>query len=142
MRIVCSGPAFREHERQNLQHLGILDKTINFYATDVQMAQLYHDAEMLVVPSYYEGFGMPILEAWVYNCPVVLSNASCLPEIAGDAGIYFDPYDAEEMSAKMSLMLDSPSRRKQQVELCQQRLADFSWEKCAGEHLAVYKSLI
>jgi glycosyltransferase involved in cell wall biosynthesis len=142
LKLVCSGTKFTNQEEAELQRLKIHDKVINFYATEMEMAQLYNDAEMLVVPSYYEGFGMPILEAMVYDCPVVVSDASCFPEIAGEAGIYFNPYDAEEMSEKITLLLENDSLREQQQKNGQKRLENFSWQKCANEHLAVYNSLL
>jgi glycosyltransferase involved in cell wall biosynthesis len=142
VRLVCSGTNFTESERHLILNYKIQDKVVHFYANELQMAQLYHDALMLVVPSYYEGFGMPILEAMVYDCPVVLSNASCFPEIAGDAGIYFDPFNSEEMSVKMELLIENDEIRKQQLENGKQRLKNFSWEKCADEHVNAYKSII
>ena len=142
LRLVCSGANFTEAERQLMLQWKIQDKVLHYYATEQQMAQLYHDALMLVVPSYYEGFGMPILEAMVYDCPVVLSNASCFPEIAYDAGIYFDPYNSEEMCSKMELLVENDEIRKQQTEKGKQRLNHFSWENCAEEHLNVYRSII
>ena len=142
LRLVCSGTSFRENEIQELKRLKIYDKTIQLYASGTQMAQLYNDAEMCIVPSFYEGFGFPVLEAMVYDCPVILSNSSCLPEVAKEAGLYFDPYDAEELSDKISLLLDDEALREKQKRLCAQRLDFFSWEKCAENHLKLYKSLI
>ena len=142
LRLVCSGTPFRENEIQELNRLKIYDKTIQLYASEFQMAQLYHDAEMCVVPSYYEGFGFPALEAMVYDCPVVLSNSSCLPEIAGDAGVYFDPYNEEDLSDKITLLLEDKILRERQKKLCAQRLDFFSWEKCAKNHLELYMSLV
>jgi glycosyltransferase involved in cell wall biosynthesis len=142
LRLVCSGIPFRENEIQELKRLKIYDKTIQLYASGFQMAQLYHDAEMCVVPSYYEGFGFPALEAMVYDCPVVLSNSSCLPEIAGEAGIYFDPYNEKELSDKIVLLLEDKTLKEKQKKLCAQRLDFFSWKKCAQNHLNVYESLM
>jgi len=142
LRLVCSGSSFTEAERQLMMHWKIQDKILHFYANEQQMAQLYHDALMLVVPSYYEGFGMPILEAMIYDCPVVLSNTSCFPEIADDAGIYFNPYNSEEMCEKMKFLVDNDPIRKQLVEKGKNRLNQFSWEKCAEKHLSAYKTII
>lgn len=142
IKLVCSGSAFNDNELKMLAKWKIREKVIHFYANEQQMAQLYHDALMLVVPSYYEGFGMPILEAMMYDCPVVLSNASCFPEIAQDAGIYFDPYNSEEMSAQMELLIDNITIRNKQITKGKERLNYFSWEKCAAEHMKAYKSII
>jgi len=140
--LVCSGSKFSEIELRLISSFKLMDRIVHFMANEQQMAQLYNDALMLAVPSYYEGFGMPILEGMMYNCPVVLSNTSCFPEIAGDAGVYFDPYNAEEISEKMELVLNSEMLRAHLVEKGSQRLSYFSWEKCAEEHLKIYKSLI
>jgi glycosyltransferase involved in cell wall biosynthesis len=142
LRLVCSGSAFTVAEKQQMQQLNIHNKVIHFFATEQQMAQLYNDALMLAVPSYYEGFGMPILEAMVYDCPVVLSNASCFPEIAGDAGLYFNPYDSEEMCEKMERLVVDDELRELQRRKGRERLEAFSWDKCAQEHLSVYQSVI
>jgi glycosyltransferase involved in cell wall biosynthesis len=142
LMLVCSGPAFNKSESDLLNKSGVLDNVVNFYATNPQMAQLYNDAEMLVLPSLYEGFGFPALEAMLYNCPVALANSSCLPEIGGNAALYFDPYSPEEMSEKMSLIIDDTDIRNNLVASGIQRLAGFSWKKNADEHIELYKSLM
>ncbi|MFT3751979.1 MAG: glycosyltransferase family 1 protein [Paludibacter sp.] len=142
LRLVCSGSAFNDNEIKMLTKWKVHKNVIHFYANEQQMAQLYHDALMLVAPFYYEGFGMPILEAMMYDCPVVLSNASCFPEIAQEAGIYFDPYNSEEMSTKMELLIGDTTLRNNQIIKGKERVDHFSWEKCAAEHMNVYKSII
>jgi glycosyltransferase involved in cell wall biosynthesis len=142
IKLVCTGPAFRKNEVDMLYTYKIMDKVVNIYATTQEMAQLYHDAEMLIVPSYYEGFGFPVLEAMVYDCPVLLSNTSCLPEIAKKAAIYFNPYNSEEMYEKMVDIINSSELKKNLALLGNKRLNDFSWQKCANEHIALYKTLL
>jgi len=97
---------------------------------------------MFVFPSLYEGFGMPILEAMVYDCPVVLSNTSCFPEIAQNAGLYFDPFDIEDIANKIENILLNNEVKQRIIDYGKERLTHFSWEKCAKEHLNVYKSVI
>jgi glycosyltransferase involved in cell wall biosynthesis len=142
LKLVCTGFPFSDDEKKELSDLHILDKTRLIFASEQEMAQLYHDAEMFVYPSLYEGFGMPILEAMVYDCPVVLSNTSCFPEIAQEAGIYFNPYEVEDIADKILLTLGNSTLRKQKIALGKERLMHFSWEKCAGEHMKIYQSLI
>jgi glycosyltransferase involved in cell wall biosynthesis len=142
IKLVCTGPSFRKEEINMLHKYKIMDKVINIYATTYEMAQLYHYAEVLVVPSYYEGFGFPVLEAMVYDCPVILSNTSCLPEIAQDAAIYFNPYDSEEIFEKMADIIDNHELRKKMIFLGKKRINDFSWKKCANEHIALYETLL
>lgn len=142
LKLVCTGYPFSPSEIKTLSSLDLLDKTKVILATEQEMAQLYHDAEMFVFPSLYEGFGMPILEAMVYDCPVVLSNASCFPEIAQNAGLYFDPFNIEDMVSKIEKILSNNEVKLKLINHGKERITHFSWEKCAQEHLSVYKSLI
>ena len=142
LKLICTGYCFSSSEIKELSSLGLMDKIRVILATEQEMAQLYHDAEMFVFPSLYEGFGMPILEAMVYDCPVVLSNTSCFPEIAQNAGLYFDPFDIEDITNKIEIMLTNQELKHTIIDLGKERLTHFSWENCAKEHLNVYKSVI
>lgn len=142
IRLVCTGLPFSKKERDELHRLGLNEKTIHISATELEMAQLYNDAEMFVYPSLYEGFGMPILEAMVYDCPVVISNASCFPEIAEDAALYFDPLEVEDMAQKMLTLGVDTRLKKELIDKSRKRLTNFSWEKSAKQHMDVYQSLL
>lgn len=142
LKLICTGRAFSEGEKNQIASLHVMDKIVQIYANEQTMAQLYRDAEMFVYPTYSEGFGMPILEAMVYDCPVVVSNASCLPEVAGDACLYFDPFQVEDMAQKMELLLTSSNLRNELVTKGRIQLEKFSWEKSAQEHMEVYQSLM
>jgi glycosyltransferase involved in cell wall biosynthesis len=142
LKLICTGRAFSVEERSELKDLDLIDKTIQISADERTMARLYRDAEMFVYPSYSEGFGMPVLEAMVYDCPVAVSNMSSIPEVAGEAGVYFDPFQVEDMAEKMKSLLTSPSLRKEKIAMGIKQLDKFSWEKTAQEHLAVYQSLM
>lgn len=101
------------------------------YVSDGELRSLYEHARGFVHPTYYEGFGLPPLEAMACGCPVVTSEAASLPEVCGDAALYFDPHDPADMAAKVErLMGDAPLRR----ELRERGLArarQFSWRRCA-----------
>lgn len=142
LRLVCTGKKFTKEENDELNELHILDKVLQIAADERTMARLYQDAEIFVYPSIYEGFGMPILEAMLYECPVVLSNTSSLPEVAGNAGTYFDPYQEEDIAEKIEKMLLSKSKRGEKIALGNERIKQFTWEKTASEHLALYKKLL
>ena len=142
LKLICTGRNFSDEEKNVIQNLRLTNKTIQICADEYTMAKLYRDAEMFVYPSYSEGFGMPILEAMVYDCPVAVSNASCLPEVAGDAAVYFDPYQIDDMAEQMEALLTSTALRKEKITLGIKRLKHFSWEKTAQEHIAVYQSLL
>jgi len=92
-----------------------------------------------VIPSLYEGFCLPMVEAMACGTPTVVSNTSCLPEISGNALAYFDPCSVEDMAGQMqSVLLD----RQRSVQLRKQgpeRAQEFSWERCAEETLAVLR---
>ena len=142
MKLVCTGRPLNENEQIMLSELNISDNVIHLSANDCELACLYRDAEIFVYPSYYEGFGMPILEAMLYNCPVVLSNTSCFPEIAGEAGVYFDPYCIKDMANKILLLIDDKEYKKTIISNGKKQIEKFSWEKCANEHIKAYQSLL
>lgn len=142
LKMICTGRPFTDVENKLFDSLQLKDRLVSISANERTMAQLYRDAEMFVYPSYSEGFGMPILEAMVYDCPVVVSNASCLPEVAGDAGVYFDPFNVEDLSQKIELLLSSTSLRNEVIAKGIKQLEKFSWEKSAQEHMEVYQSLL
>lgn len=142
VHLICTFKPFQKDELEMFSSLGISDVVMQRSVTESQLYNLYQNALMFVFPSLYEGFGMPILEAWVNNCPVVLSNASCFPEIACDAGCYFDPNDAGDIAEKMQFVIDHPLYREELIMKGAERVKLFSWEKCAKEHIDVYKSLL
>jgi glycosyltransferase involved in cell wall biosynthesis len=108
---------------------------------DHDLAILYRGAACLVMPSFYEGFGLPVVEAMASGVPVICSNRSCLPEIGGDAALYFDPESVEEMSAVMERVLNDSTLRKQLTARGAERAGKFSWENCARTTLSVLKEL-
>ena len=89
LHLVCTGKPFSDSELQQISNLKIASNTRQITINDKDMSELYSRALLFVFPSYYEGFGIPILEAYACNCPVALSNATCFPEIAGNAGASF-----------------------------------------------------
>jgi len=101
---------------------------------------IYNLSTMLVMPSLYEGFGLPILEAFASGLPVAASNTSSLPEVAGDAAILFDPYNVDDMADKIYKVLSDGSLRERLIEKGFKRCDNFSWEKCARETLNIYEN--
>jgi glycosyltransferase involved in cell wall biosynthesis len=106
------------------------------------LAELYKHARVFVYPSLYEGFGIPPLEAMAYDCPVVCSNVSSIPEVVGDAGQYFDPTSTGEIMAAIERTATEPTLRNTLIEAGRKRIQKFSWEQCATETLAVYRKLL
>jgi len=99
---------------------------------------LYRGAEALVMPSLYEGFGLPVLEAMASKCPVITSNVSSLPEIAGDAALLVDPLNETEIAEAMEHIAGIPALRKEMIEKGLKQVARFSWERSARETAEIY----
>ncbi len=111
------------------------------FASEKQLADLYRSARLYVFPSLFEGFGLPPLEAMSYGLPVLSSSSSCLPEILGQASEYFNPKDKQDMLNKISLLMNSEELRADLVKSGYEKIKSYSWERCAQETLAVYKSI-
>lgn len=107
------------------------------HVTDSQRGELYAKASALAVPSFYEGFGMWILEAFDAGVPVITSNISSMPEVAGDAAEYCDPHDIDSIEQALENVLLSKEKAAALVTEGRQRLKGFSWRKCAEETLTV-----
>jgi glycosyltransferase involved in cell wall biosynthesis len=112
------------------------------FIPDEELKWLYENAECYVLPSLSEGFGLPGLEAMAHNCPVVSSNATCLPEVYQDAAVYFDPISPEDIAAKITEVLDHPTLANELKVKGQELLKKYSWRKMAEETLAIYNSLL
>ena len=89
-------------------------------------------------PSEYEGFGIPILEAFACNCPVVCANASSLPEVAGEAAEYFDPLNIDDIAGKIENVIHDEGLRARLKDSGRERLTLFDWDKAARETLDCY----
>ena len=128
--------AIREH--------GLEDRVkITGRVSDQELVDIMNLATGYVFPSLYEGFGLPILEAFSCGLPVASSNTSSMPEVAGEGNaLFFSPYDVPEMAAMMHKLVDDSTLRAQLAERGQARVKDFSWKKMAEETLAVYISVI
>jgi glycosyltransferase involved in cell wall biosynthesis len=140
LHLVCVNPkGFNRGEMELIQELGMERRCRNISANDRQLAFLYRNAALFVYPSLYEGFGLPILEAFAAGCPVVLSHTSCFPEIAGDAAVYFDPSKVSAMADAMSRVLSDTVSREQLRQRGRERLQGFSWAATAERTAVFYK---
>jgi glycosyltransferase involved in cell wall biosynthesis len=100
---------------------------------------LYNAAEMLAHPAFYEGFGLPPLEAMACGLPTIVSNVSSLPEVVGDAGFLVDPHDPDELTVAMWRLLNDSKLRQELSEKGKRQAARFSWERAARETLDIYR---
>jgi glycosyltransferase involved in cell wall biosynthesis len=111
------------------------------WVSQAQLPLFYCGAEALIVPSLHEGFGLPPLEAMACGTPVVVSRTSSLPEVVGDAGIFFDPYNVEDMGSGLRGVLTDSVLRKESIRQGLRQAALFSWEKTARQTLEVYEEI-
>jgi glycosyltransferase involved in cell wall biosynthesis len=109
------------------------------YVAQEELPWWYGAATLFVYPSYHEGFGLPVLEAMRCGLPVITSNVSSLPEVAGDAGLLVGPMDVEELAEAMYRLLQDAALREELSQLGLERAAHFSWERTARETVSVYR---
>jgi glycosyltransferase involved in cell wall biosynthesis len=103
------------------------------FVDDAALKTLYANAACFVYPSFYEGFGLPPLEAMQCGCPVIVSNAASLPEICDDAAVYCDPYNPQDIADKIMQVVNNPETRNKLISKGYDRVRLFSWDKCALE---------
>src|SRR5204863_9857792 len=114
-----------------------LSVTFLDFVPDEDLSAFYQHAECFVLPSLYEGFGLPVLEAMKYGCPVITSNVSSLPEAGGDAALYVNPENVDDIAAKMKKLLNDKSLREALIAKGRRQVLKFSWEKAAKDTLKV-----
>lgn len=142
LHLVCVGGRFQESEQEFLASHGVSERTIQISCSDKQLAHIYKNARCFVFPSLYEGFGLPILEAFAGNCPVACSNCTSLPEVAGDGAVYFDPKSENEIRETVRKVVYDDQLRKDLMQKGAKRLKKFSWKETARQTKEVYESLI
>jgi glycosyltransferase involved in cell wall biosynthesis len=135
-----SRTAYEERLRAEAERLGIADAVVlPDWVADGELEGLYAVAEVAVLPSLYEGFGFPILEAMARGVPVACSSVSALPEIAGDAAKLFDPRDTTQIASALTDLLADPDERAQLAERGRRRAGEFTWQDAALGTLASYE---
>lgn len=138
----------------NLMQVKEIDKTINNlsisglikktgYITNTELSIIYNLAQATIVPSVYEGFGLPVLESMACGTPVICSNTSSVKEIAGDDVIYFDPYSPQKISESIGLFLSFKQDKLRNIkDRCLKHALLFNWEKVAQQTFEVYKKFV
>jgi glycosyltransferase involved in cell wall biosynthesis len=139
--IICTGEGFDDTEIKCLQRLKIFNQFISRNVNDTEMTYLYKNAIGFVFPSYYEGFGIPILEAFTMECPVILSNSSCFKEIAGDAAVYFNPKNRLSIRTEIERIISDVTLRQSLIKKGLERISHFSWERSAEATINIYLKL-
>ncbi|TDH23324.1 glycosyltransferase family 1 protein [Segetibacter sp. 3557_3] len=143
LKIVCAGGGrFSPHELEKLRKLELTSQVVHVpVVNDNTLVSLYKNAVCFIFPSLYEGFGIPVLEAFSCGCPIVLSNRGSLPEVAGDAVLYCNPEDAHSIATQVTAYLDDAGLRTLKSGEGYKRLESFSWEKTSAETFALYKTI-
>lgn len=112
------------------------------YIPDESLLWLYENCLAYIFPSLSEGFGLPALEAMAHGAPLVSTNATCSPEVYGDAALYFDPLNVDDIAAKIAEVLDNPKLRQTLIAKGKKQAAKYSWRRMAEQTLAVYKQAL
>lgn len=140
LQLVCAGGgAFTIEEDAFLQHLGIKNRTHQLaIKEDSFLINLYQHALFFTFPSLYEGFGIPVLESFASGCPQILSTGGSLPEVGGDAALYFDPTDEQSCFNATHELITNVALRESLIVKGYERLKKFSWDTTFSETLGVY----
>ncbi|MFW5804444.1 MAG: glycosyltransferase family 4 protein [bacterium] len=112
------------------------------YIPDAQLEVMYQEAMAYIFPSLYEGFGLPPLEAMAKGCPVISSDRASLPEVLGDAAIYFNPEDISDLISKIEVILEDDSIRGKMKDRGYEQVKKYNWWECANDTLEIYKEAL
>ncbi|MCK6500593.1 MAG: glycosyltransferase family 4 protein, partial [Nitrospira sp.] len=133
----------REDIRAAIERLGLGAQTrLVGVLSDEELVSTYQGATVFVFPSLYEGFGLPVLEAMGCGCPVICSNTSSLPDVAGDAALLVDPRNSGRLAVELTRVLESPSLQEELRGRGLMRAREFSWDRTAAETVAVYERVV
>lgn len=141
--VVCAGGnKFNREEQDLISELGVSNQLIQRNFEDNELATYYSNAKCFVFASEYEGFGIPVLESMACGCPVVLANHSSFPEVAGEAGVYFELNNSEDLKNKVATLVEDENLRNEFARKGFDQVKKFSWQKTADECLKVYQKAI
>lgn len=141
--LVCAGGGpLTAEETRFLRRLGIDGRTRQYGIDDRSLCQLYKRARAFAFPSLYEGFGLPVLEAFACECPAILASAASLPELGGDAAAYFEPKSHDAMRETIARVVDDDDLRGRMIEKGLARSKLFSWDRTAEETKKVYREMM
>ncbi|NWF37942.1 glycosyltransferase family 4 protein [Mariprofundus sp. NF] len=140
--VAFGGGGFSSEEVDRIRALGLTDSIRQLSGDDALLSGLYRKAEAFVYPSLYEGFGIPPLEAMSFDCPVICSNTSSIPEVVGDAARLFDPDDVDELRTSIEEVVSSSELSDELIQRGRERIRCFSWDRTASESMDVYRELL
>jgi len=144
LSLVCAGgKPFTEVEKSHIKELSIENQVICYtQLSDSELAFLYTNSLAFIFPSIYEGFGIPILEAWACKTPVLLSQASCFPEIASDGALYFNPQSISSIQETINSVISNDELRTNLINIGLQNLKNFNWNKTVNQTIQTYQSVL
>ena len=136
LKIICARSVFEKRlpKSKYVEFLGKL--------TDQEVIEVYKKSQAFVFPSLIEGFGLPGLEAMAVGLPVIAANASCLPEIYGDAALYFDPYDVNDLVEKIKSAITNDNLKKDLIKKGLAQVKKYSWAKMSSQTWEIYQSVL
>jgi glycosyltransferase involved in cell wall biosynthesis len=140
--VLTGGGSMGTGDLEFIKRLRLEDCVVHTQVSDEQLTYLYQHALVFIYPSLYEGFGLPILEAFKAQCPVLLSDTACFREIGSYAAVYFDTLYVDDLVTRMEELINSDQLRKELIGKGNRRILDFPVDKCTGSTLELYKSLI
>jgi len=140
--VSAGGGAFVSEEQAFFQSLHISNQVIQIGINDKILADLYFNAQCFIFPSLYEGFGIPALEAFSCNCPTILSNVSSLPEVGGDAALYVNPENENDILTQVEKFVNNPNLRNEYKIKGLKQAEKFSWDTMASKTLEIYQSIL
>lgn len=139
MLIAAGGGKFDEEESAYLKSLGVEKQVVQRRFEENELGHFYRQAKCFVLPSLYEGFGIPVVESMACGCPIILSTHGSLPEIAGDAGIYFDSESENDLKEKIEELINNPEMRTEYAKKGLEHVKKYDWNEAAEQCLQVYK---
>ena len=143
LKIISPKNIFFDRLKQNINKVKLGNRVeLLGYLNDSQFQEIYQSAIALVHPSFYEGFSLTGLEAMALNCPVIASNTTCIPEIYGDAALYFDPHHPQDLITQINKLSSSLDLRQKLIKLGQTQIKQYSWHKTATQTFEIYRQLL
>jgi glycosyltransferase involved in cell wall biosynthesis len=140
--IAFGGHRLLPEEQNEITRLGITDRVRFESGSDAELAARYRAAAAFIYPSMYEGFGIPPLEAMSHGCPVVCSDGGSIPEVVGDAGVYFDPNSTEDLRTALESVATTASLQADLRARGYARITGFSWDQCAAATARIYREIM
>lgn len=143
IELLCvGGNGLTRQESSVLENLGVRQRVSQRFLADDLMASAYANAEVFVFPSHFEGFGLPALEAMASGVPTILARATSLPEVGGDAALYFEPGAVDALASAITTVLNDEGVRNDLIRSGQARAGEFTWQRSAEQTAEVYRQAL